>query len=189
MNHMETSSDALIIDAAIFAHEAHINHKRKYTNLPYFTHLNEVADLVELAGGSSEMIAAAFLHDSVEDVGVTIDQIKVRFGDKVADLVGWLTDVSKPSDGNRAVRKEIDRRHTAAAPPDAQTIKLADLISNSISIVEHDKDFSIVYLREKELLLPYLKDGSKYLYEQACNLLIMNKLALFPLMEAKDKNV
>ena len=46
----------------------------------------------------------------------------------MAYLVDCLTDVSKPSDGNRAVRKEIDRQHLAKASPKAKTIKLADLI-------------------------------------------------------------
>jgi len=55
-----------------------------------------------------EQEAAALLHDVVEDTEVTIEQVEETFGHKIAELVGWLTDVSKPSDGKRAVRKEID---------------------------------------------------------------------------------
>ena len=67
----------------------------------------------------------------------------------MAELVDDLTDVSKPQDGNRATRKELDRQHTAKASPDAKTIKLADLISNSRSIMKDDPNFAKVYMKEK----------------------------------------
>jgi len=54
-----------------------------------------------------------------------------EFGFAIADLVEQLTDVSVPEDGNRAIRKEIDRQHSARATAEDQTIKLADLIDNS----------------------------------------------------------
>ena len=87
-------------------------------------------------------------------------------------LVRDLTDVSKPEDGNRAVRKEIDRQHTAQASPQAKTIKLADLISNTVSIVEHDPKFARIYLKEKALLLEVLTEGDPTLYAMATKLLI-----------------
>jgi (p)ppGpp synthase/HD superfamily hydrolase len=113
------------------------------------------------------MLAAAWLHDVVEDTGVTIEVIRAEFGEDIAELVGWLTDVSRPEQGNRATRKAIDRAHTAMAPADAQSIKLADLISNCTSIVEHDADFAKTYLEEKRLLLEVLTKGDKVLLEQA----------------------
>jgi (p)ppGpp synthase/HD superfamily hydrolase len=58
----------------------------------------------------------------------------VEFAKEVVALVEMLTDVSKPEDGNRAVRKEIDRQHTALASPEGKTIKLADLIDNTQSM-------------------------------------------------------
>ena len=86
----------------------------------------------------------------------------------VTDLVMWLTDVSKPSDGSRKARKLIDRAHTAAAPPEAKTIKLADLIDNIKSILARDPDFARVYLREKRLLLDEaLKEGDATLWRMA----------------------
>jgi hypothetical protein len=51
--------------------------------------------------------------------------------------------------------------------PACKTIKLADLISNSKSILEHDKDFARVYIKEKELLLEVLTEGDTTLYAQA----------------------
>lgn len=113
------------------------------------------------------MICAAWLHDTVEDTPATLDEVERVFGFEVAALVEMLTDVSKPSDGNRAVRKAIDREHTAKASPQAKTIKLADLIDNTRSITEHDPKFAAVYLAEKALLLEVLRDGDATLLEIA----------------------
>lgn len=136
-----------------FATLAHAGQKRKYTGDDYIVHPVAVAQIVRDFGGSVDQQAAALLHDVVEDTDVTIDQVRDAFGDRVADLVGWLTDVSVPSDGNRAVRKAIDCAHSADAPADAQFVKLADLMDNTKSIVDHDPQFARVYLKEKALLL------------------------------------
>jgi (p)ppGpp synthase/HD superfamily hydrolase len=136
-----------------FATQAHSGQKRKYTGDDYIVHPVAVAKIVKDYGGSVDQQAAALLHDVVEDCDVTIDQVRDAFGDTVADLVDWLTDVSVPSDGNRAVRKALDRAHSADAPADAQFIKLADLMDNTKSIVAHDPSFAKVYLKEKQLLL------------------------------------
>jgi hypothetical protein len=75
--------------------------------------------------------------------------------------------VSRPKDGNRAVRKAIDREHTARAPAGAQTVKLADLIANTRSIVKHDVAFARTYLAEKRLLLEVLTRGDAVLMAEA----------------------
>jgi (p)ppGpp synthase/HD superfamily hydrolase len=98
---------------------------------------------------------------------VSIEVIRAEFGSKVSDLVGWLTDVSRPEQGNRATRKAIDRAHTASAPSEAQTIKLCDLISNTRSIVEHDPEFARVYLAEKRLLLEVMTKADPELMRRA----------------------
>lgn len=160
----------LISNAFIYALAAHtaINQRRKYTGEPYINHSIEVADIVLCAPDTTDtIVAAAYLHDVVEDTAVTNDDIRETFGDEVVDLVGWLTDVSKPEDGNRATRKAIDREHIARAPAEAQTIKLADLISNGRTILTHDKKFAKVYLEEKRLLLDVLTKGDKWLHERA----------------------
>lgn len=158
---------SLSVKAAAFANWKHWDQKRKYTGEPYFNHCAEVAELVRSIGGTEEMIAAAYLHDTVEDTATTLEEIGEIFGWNVQNLVGWLTDVSKPRDGNRAMRKQIDREHTSQATPEAKTIKLADLISNSRSIVERDPDFAKVYLKEKELLMPFLLEGNPTLFAKA----------------------
>jgi len=142
-----------------FATKAHGNQKRKYTGEPYIVHPIAVSEIVKTVPHTDEMVAAALLHDVVEDTPVTIQEIENKFGSKVAELVGWLTDISRPEDGNRKTRKAIDRKHSAAAPAEAQTIKLADLIDNTKSIEKHDPGFYKVYRQEKIALLDELTKG------------------------------
>lgn len=158
-----------IIKAEMFATAAHaaVRQKRKYTGEDYIVHPREVAMLVEKAGGSPEMIQAAWLHDVVEDTGIGIEIIQAVFGENVAMMVDGMTDKSKPEDGPRAIRKMIDRARLASQPPEVQTIKLADLCSNTKSIVEHDPKFAEIYLAEKADLLDVLKQGSPWLWNKA----------------------
>lgn len=166
----------LVEKARVFATAAHaaVKQTRKYTGDPYIVHPAEVVSIVSSVPHTEEMLAAAWLHDVVEDTEVTIITIHTEFGPKVAELVEWLTDVSKPSDGNRKVRKAIDRQHTAMAPAEAQTIKLADLISNTKSIIEHDPKFAVTYLEEKRLLLEVLTKGDATLLERAKEIISRN---------------
>lgn len=159
----------MVEKARVFATAAHaaVGQLRKYTYEPYIVHPTEVVSIVKSVPHTDEMLAAAWLHDVVEDTGVTNETIKAEFGEKVAELVGWLTDVSRPEQGNRATRKAIDRAHTAMAPAEAQTIKLADLISNTRSIMAHDEKFAKTYLAEKVLLLEVMTKGDSTLMEIA----------------------
>ncbi|MCW9052758.1 MAG: HD domain-containing protein [Motiliproteus sp.] len=160
----------LIEQARAFAIAAHenIGHRRKYTDEPYWVHPQAVAELVASVCDDPTVIAVAWLHDTVEDTPVSLQQIESRFGERVAALVEDLTDISCLADGNRARRKSLDRQHTAAAHPHAKTVKLADLIHNTQSIVEHAPGFARIYLEEKRMLLEVLQEGDSQLYEQAC---------------------
>lgn len=162
-----------------FATKAHerVGQKRKYTGEPYITHPASVVAIVKSVPHTEEMLAAAWLHDTVEDTGVLSQEIGKLFGPKVQELVGWLTDVSKPTDGNREVRKHLDLQHIAGAPADAQTVKLADLIDNSRSIMERDKNFAKVYLAEKRRLLLVLTRGDKTLHALAMKIVEENGTA------------
>jgi (p)ppGpp synthase/HD superfamily hydrolase len=159
----------IVEKARIFATAAHsaVAQLRKYTGEPYIVHPAEVVSIVRTVEHTDEMLAAAWLHDVVEDTGVTIEVIRAEFGDEVAELVGWLTDVSRPEDGPRWFRKKKDREHTAEAPAKAHTIKLADLISNSKSIMEYDPRFAKTYLEEKRLLLEVMTRGDSFLMSEA----------------------
>lgn len=167
--------------AELYADIAHssIGQKRKYTNYPYIEHPRHVAYLVDMVGGSYEMICAAYLHDVIEDVSpksgiFTPEDILKKFGQEIYDLCIWLTDVSKPEDGVRWQRKQIDREHIAKAPSEAKTIKLADLIDNSLSITQYDPGFAETYLAEKRLLLNVLQNGNQHLWQIANDILIRN---------------
>lgn len=154
-----------------FTIDAHDEQKRKYTGLPYVTHCEAVVAILREAGVKDEItLAAAFLHDVLEDTPVTFNELVRKFGEEVAGLVSALTDYG-PGAGNRAARKRMDRERLARSSAAAQTIKVADLIDNTGSIVEHDPDFAVTYMREKALLLPLLTKADEGLRRRAAGLL------------------
>lgn len=168
---------ALENQARAFAahHHGMIGQRRKYTGEPYIAHPGAVADRVRgIAGCIEAMLAAAWLHDTVEDTRATLADVRREFGDEVAALVEMLTDVSKPEDGNRAARRAIDRAHSAKASPEAKTIKLADLLDNLPRIFEHDPKFAKVYAAECALLLDVLREGDAGLWALARDLLSLH---------------
>lgn len=137
----------------IFAIEAHGNQKRKYSGEPYWYHPARVSFACERHGMDSTCIAAAWLHDVVEDTPIGLDVISAEFGLEVARLVQELTKVSRPEDGNRETRKALDRAFLSKASADAQTIKCFDIMDNMADIWENDPDFAQRYAREKVELL------------------------------------
>ena len=157
-----------LVDRALaFATIAHEGQVRKYSGEPYIVHPIEVMKIVMTVDHDDAMLSAALLHDVVEDTDVTIEEIDKAFGPDIASLVSDLTDVSRPEDGNRKARKALDRAHSATASARAQTIKLADLISNSTDITKNDPSFAKVYLAEKRLLLEVLVLGDESLHKTA----------------------
>lgn len=174
------ASMTLIERAMIFAARAHAgdivggHQVRKYSGAPYVVHLAEVAGIVKSVGGSDIQQAVAFLHDTVEDTPVTIDEIYAEFAEDFGPDVAlqiqlgvtFLSDVEKHM-GNRAERKAMDRDRAASAPGWVQTIKLADLISNTKDIAANDPSFAVSYLAEKALLLEVLTKGDQTLLQAA----------------------
>jgi len=153
-------------DYASYAH-TRINHKRKYTGQPYQVHLKSVVQILRQVTDDGDMLAAAWLHDTVEDTEATHHQIEEQFGKNVAALVYQLTDISRPGDGNRAYRKALDRAHLSEASDAAKTIKLADIIDNTRDICKHDEKFARVYVHEVGALLDVLQGGDERLFAQA----------------------
>lgn len=133
---------ALIEKARDFAITAHGEQKRKYTGEPYVVHTQEVADIVQRVGGDPCMVAAAHLHDVIEDTPTAIEQVRDAFGPEVARLVAALSDQIPLSFGNRKARKRAESDRLALCDARVQTIKLADIISNARSIVERDPGFA-----------------------------------------------
>lgn len=124
-------------------------------------HCREIVEILMGVPHTEDMLAAAWLHDVLEDTECPMSAIAKEFGLTVLDMVYHLTDVDK-CNGNRAARKAIDRERLARASADVQTIKLADLISNTKSIVEHDP----MYLAEARMLLDVLVKGDASLRER-----------------------
>lgn len=166
--------------ARVYAIEAHnrINHRRKYSLEPYDVHLKDVVEILLTVTDDEEIIAAAWLHDIVEDTPATFLDLEKEFGPQVAQLVSEVTDVSVPANGNRATRKALDRAHLAKASWRGKTIKLADLIDNCRDICSHDPEFAKVYLTEMSGLLEVLSAGHPVLFNKAMELMHKNAEAL-----------
>lgn len=163
-----------IVDMArafcIAAH-AGIGQKRKYTGEDYHQHPEEALQiLLTYCEPTHAQQAAILLHDVVEDTGVTRQHIAQVFGQDVAHLVWSVTDVSRKEDGNRVARKKIDREHIMTGCDKTLEMKLADLISNTLSIAKHDKKFARVYLDEIIQLLAEMlpRMYNTAIYEEAC---------------------
>ena len=157
--------------ALTFAKWAHglKDQRRKYTDEPYHVHPANVVCILQHYGASVRQQIAGALHDVLEDTAVSSEQIARWFGKETAFDVEQLTDVSKPEDGNRAIRKQMDFEHAKLLTPENQTVKIADLIDNTASILQHDKKFAKIYFPEKKRLLGILTKGDygMWLYASA----------------------
>lgn len=124
-----------ILAAARFAAEKHVQQKRKGANSePYFNHLLEVAELIAASSEDldAELVMAGFLHDTVEDTGVTFQELEDLFGNDVAGLVAEVTDDKTLP---KEMRKRLQVQDAHKKSRRAQTLKLADKISNLRSIL------------------------------------------------------
>lgn len=119
-----------VLKAAHFAAERHVGQRRKGAAAePYINHLLEVAQLVAgaLTESDTNVIVAALLHDTIEDAGVTKEELVELFGSDVADLVVELTDDKLLPKAERKRLQIVNAPHKSTR---AQIIKLADKISN-----------------------------------------------------------
>jgi (p)ppGpp synthase/HD superfamily hydrolase len=118
----------VVARAADFAARRHTHQQRKgEAKEPYFNHLAQVAAVLADAGADANLVAAGYLHDTIEDQGVTHAELVEAFNLDVADLVVQVTDDKRlPKDR----RKRLQVEHAAHLPPRAQMLKIADKISN-----------------------------------------------------------
>ena len=120
----------LVSEAADFAARRHTGQQRKGRgNEPYVNHLAEVANLLSIStdGTDAELVAAGWLHDTIEDTATTYHELAKMFGERVAALVVEVTD------DMTAPKPERRRKQIVDAPrksPGAKLIKIADKISN-----------------------------------------------------------
>ncbi len=118
----------LVARAADFAARAHVAQRRKGSKEePYLNHLAEVAALLAEAGADAPLVAAGWLHDTIEDCGVAHETLAVLFGQTVASLVRDVTD-DKSLD--KAERKRLQIEKAAGKCAEAKRLKIADKTSN-----------------------------------------------------------
>jgi len=123
-----------ILSAAHFAAEKHKGQRRKGAAAePYINHLLEVAELVSsVQPADTNLIIAALLHDTVEDAGVTKEELAQRFG---ADVAGLVMEVTDEKSLPKAERKRLQIVHAPEISVRAGIIKLADKLSNLRAIL------------------------------------------------------
>ena len=126
--------------AALYAIELHRGQVRKATTIPYVTHLFAVCSLVLEDGGTEDEAIAALLHDGPEDQGgaAVLEEVRLRFGDPVAQIVAGLSDaMPAPGEGKAPwrERKEAYLRHLGSAPAAVLRVSLADKLHNARSIL------------------------------------------------------
>lgn len=161
-----------------YAEEAHGDQKRKYSGDPYITHCKRVMQTCAKYTNDISILSAALLHDVLEDTEVEVrglrqfllSVMKKEDAEKTIELIVDLTDVfvkEAYQHMNRKERKikEAERLHTIH--PDAQTVKYADILDNSVDITENDKGFARKYLKEVQNILSGMPEGNQVLYKKA----------------------
>jgi myo-inositol-1(or 4)-monophosphatase len=133
----------LLDRAIIFAVRAHAGTERRGKGFPYIVHPMEAVEIVATMTPDQELLAAAALHDTVEDTDVTVDQLRAEFGGRIADLVAAESDafvegVSDEDSWHARKQAAIDR--LAKAPHDAKMVALGDKLSNMRAIA---RDYAV----------------------------------------------
>ncbi|MBR6875305.1 MAG: bifunctional (p)ppGpp synthetase/guanosine-3',5'-bis(diphosphate) 3'-pyrophosphohydrolase [Bacteroidales bacterium] len=133
----------LLDRAIIFAVRAHAGTERRGKGFPYIVHPMEAMEIVATMTSDQELLAAAALHDTVEDTDVTVEQIRAEFGDRIASLVAAESDafvegVSEEDSWHDRKKAAIDR--LAKAPHDAKIVALGDKLSNMRAIA---RDYAV----------------------------------------------
>lgn len=147
----------LLDRAIIFAVQAHHNTERRGKGFPYIVHPMEAVEIVSTITADQELLAAAALHDTIEDTDVTVEQLREAFGDRVAELVHAESDqftegVSEEDSWHDRKQAAIDR--LAAASHDAKIVALGDKLSNMRAIwrdyqTRGDKLWNIFHVKDK----------------------------------------
>jgi (p)ppGpp synthase/HD superfamily hydrolase len=161
-------------DAAAYALTLHRDQKRKGSGVPYVAHLLGVASIVLEHGGDEEESIAALLHDAVEDQGglPTLEEIRRRFGERVADIVLGCSDATVTPKPPWRERKEAYLRHVAGADRSVQLVSCSDKLYNARAILA---DFRVV---GKEVWERFTggREGSLWYYRSLCE--VFKKSAL-----------
>ena len=147
----------LLDRAIVFAVKAHHNTERRGKGFPYIVHPMEAVEIVSTITPDQELLAAAALHDTIEDTDVTVEDIRREFGERVAQLVHEESDqftegVSEEDSWHDRKQAAINR--LAAASHDAKIVALGDKLSNMRAIwrdyqVKGDEIWKIFHVTDK----------------------------------------
>jgi (p)ppGpp synthase/HD superfamily hydrolase len=123
--------------ALLFAFQLHQRQQRKGSQTPYIAHLLGVTALVLEDGGDEDEAIAALLHDAPEDQGglATLEEIRQRFGERVAGIVDGCTDTYETPKPPWRQRKEDYLTHLRTATPSIWRVSLADKLHNARTIL------------------------------------------------------
>jgi guanosine-3',5'-bis(diphosphate) 3'-pyrophosphohydrolase len=165
-----------------FADQSHGDQMRKYTPERYIVHPVRVMEVLKEYTSDTQMLAAALLHDVLEDTPVKkADMLKFlltvmdeKMAKETLELVVELTDVYIKANYpqlNRKKRKSLELERMAKTSAESQTIKYADIIDNCNEIVKHDRHFASVFLIECLKNLEVMEKGNPKLRERAMQLL------------------
>ena len=127
----------LLDRAIIFAVKAHHNTERRGKGFPYIVHPMEAVEIVATITSDQELLAAAALHDTIEDTDVTVEDIRREFGDRITELVYAESDQfdeSVSEEDSWHDRKQAAINRLAAASHDAKIVALGDKLSNMRAI-------------------------------------------------------
>ena len=164
-----------------FADKAHGEQVRKYTGERYITHPLRVMETVRKYNNNIGVLAAALLHDVLEDTPVKAHAIESSLlsvlepqqVQKILRFVTELTDVFVKENFprmNRRMRKQKEAQRLSTISPEAQTIKYADIMDNVTDIVSQDADFARVFVREAHGFLQVMESGDPHLRARALQL-------------------
>lgn len=165
----------LVHDAALYAHAAHgaVGQRRKFVGTPYIEHPQAVAERVaQVPGISPEAVAAAWLHDVIEDTEVTPTMLGEHFPEYVVTLVLALTAPAKEADQSSRVHRLAVIEQLAHAPAEAQTIKCADILDNCSSLVARQGVKARPYLENKRDQLLVLTGACPELQSEALKVVV-----------------
>ena len=127
----------LLDRAIVFAVKAHAGTERRGKGFPYIVHPMEAMEIVSTMTPDQELLAAAALHDTVEDTDVTVEDIRKEFGDRIANLVASESDdvhEGVPEEESWHARKQAAIDRLSRAPKDAKIVALGDKLSNMRAI-------------------------------------------------------
>jgi (p)ppGpp synthase/HD superfamily hydrolase len=144
-----------------WASECHRDQVRRSSGTPYFEHVAAVAMILDRLGFGEEVLIAGLLHDVVEDTPASLEDVRVRFGDEVAETVRECSEVKTDDQGRKRPWLDRKRDHLAAmtsASLSARAVMLADKLHNLVSIVcdlEDGREVWAHFHAGRELVLWY----------------------------------